>query len=92
MDSHISQYYVQQSAALSEGMSTVSKMEQNICALAMGQVFLLNLFYDVPVKLVSGALLFIAVAITTPYWQSLAQTFRKRALGHVETSDKIGTR
>jgi hypothetical protein len=41
--------------------------------VAMGQVFLLNLFYDVPVKLVSGQLLFIAVAITSPYWRSLAQ-------------------
>lgn len=49
-----------------------------ITIVAMGQVFLLNLFYDVPVKLVSGALLFIAVAITTPYWQSLARTVFQR--------------
>lgn len=45
---------------------------------AMGQVFLLNLFYDVPVKLVSGQLLFISVAITTPYWRSLAQMVFQR--------------
>ena len=49
-----------------------------IAVVAMGQVFLLNLFYDVPVKLVSGQLLFIAVAITTPYWRSLAQTVLQR--------------
>jgi len=40
---------------------------------AMGQVFLLNLTYDVPVKLVSGQLLLVAVAITAPYWRRLAQ-------------------
>ena len=45
-----------------------------IAIVAMGQVFLLNLFYDVPVKLVSGQLFFIAVAITTPYWRTLART------------------
>lgn len=45
---------------------------------AMGQVFLLNLFYDVPVKLVSGALFFIAVAITSPYWRGLAQMVFQR--------------
>jgi hypothetical protein len=48
--------------------------------VAMGQVFLLNLFYDVPVKLVSGQLLFVAIAITSPYWRSLAQmTFQRGA-------------
>ncbi|MDH6198255.1 hypothetical protein M2272_004914 [Mycobacterium frederiksbergense] len=45
---------------------------------AMGQVFLLNLFYDVSVKLVSGQLLLIAIAITTPYWRSLAQVVFQR--------------
>ena len=49
-----------------------------IAIVAMGQVFLLNLFYDVPVKLVSGQLLFIAVAITSPYWRSLAQMVFQR--------------
>lgn len=49
-----------------------------IAIVAMGQVFLLNLFYDVPVKLVSGSLLFIAVAITSPYWRSLAQMVFQR--------------
>jgi len=49
-----------------------------IAIVAMGQVFLLNLFYDVPVKLVSGQLLFIAIAITSPYWRSLAQMVFQR--------------
>ncbi|TWS23432.1 hypothetical protein FK268_14185 [Tsukamurella sputi] len=37
-----------------------------IAIVAMGQVFLLNLFYDVPVKLVAGELLIVAVALTLP--------------------------
>lgn len=49
-----------------------------IAIVAMGQVFLLNLFYDVPVKLVSGQLLLIGVAITAPYWRSLAQLVFQR--------------
>jgi hypothetical protein len=49
-----------------------------IAIFAMGQVFLLNLFYDVPVKLVSGQLLIIAIAITSPYWRSLAQMVFQR--------------
>jgi hypothetical protein len=49
-----------------------------IAIVAMGQVFLLNLFYDVPVKLVSGQLLLTAVAITSPYWRSLAQMVFQR--------------
>lgn len=40
---------------------------------AMGQVFLLNLCYDVPVKLVSGQLFLVAIAITAPYWRSVAR-------------------
>lgn len=44
-----------------------------LAVFAMGQVFLLNLCYDVPVKLVSGQLLIVAIAITAPYWRSLAR-------------------
>ncbi|MHC9291354.1 hypothetical protein ACRCUN_02750 [Mycobacterium sp. LTG2003] len=46
--------------------------------VAMGQVFLLNLFYDVPVKQVSGQLLLIAVGITAPYWRTLAVALLQR--------------
>jgi hypothetical protein len=49
-----------------------------IAIFAMGQVFLLNLFYDVPVKLESGELLFSAIAITSPYWRSLAHMVFQR--------------
>lgn len=49
-----------------------------IAIVAMGQVFLLNLCYDVPVKQVSGQLLLIAVAITAPYWRPLARVVLQR--------------
>lgn len=42
-----------------------------LAIFAMGQVFLLNLCYDVPVKLVSGQLLIVAIAVTAPYWRPL---------------------
>jgi hypothetical protein len=42
-----------------------------LAIVAMAQVFLLNLCYDVPVKLLSGTLLAIAVAITFPYWSNV---------------------
>lgn len=35
-----------------------------VAIVAMGQVFLLNLFYDVPVKIVAGELLIVAIALT----------------------------
>lgn len=44
-----------------------------LAIFAMGQVFLLNLCYDVPVKLVSGQLLIVAIAITAPYWRPLTR-------------------
>lgn len=39
--------------------------------VATAQVFLMNLFYDVPVKLVSFELFVIAVALSVPYWPNL---------------------
>lgn len=42
-----------------------------LAMLAMAQVFLLNLCYDVPVKLLSGTLLATAIAITFPYWSNM---------------------
>lgn len=39
--------------------------------VAMTQVFLLNLLYDVPVKLVSGGLLLITAALLVPYLPNL---------------------
>ncbi|MFC7753903.1 hypothetical protein [Tsukamurella soli] len=44
-----------------------------IAVVAMTQVFLLNLCYDVPVKLVSGEMLLIALGLTSPYWRPLAR-------------------
>ncbi|MFN3008338.1 hypothetical protein [Mycolicibacterium wolinskyi] len=49
-----------------------------LAIVAMGQVFLLNLFYDVPVKQISGQLLLIAIGITAPYWRSLAAMLLQR--------------
>ncbi|MBA0046613.1 hypothetical protein [Mycobacteroides sp. LB1] len=40
---------------------------------AMGQVFLLNMTYDVPVKQVSGELFLIAIAVTAPMWPNLVR-------------------
>ena len=63
-----------------------------IAIVAMGQVFLLNLFFDVPVKLVSGQLLFIAIAITSPYWRSLAQlVFQRGTLEPVALWPALGS-
>lgn len=42
-----------------------------LAIVAMAQVFLLNLCYDVPVKILSGALLATAIAITAPYWPNV---------------------
>ncbi|WP_248489388.1 hypothetical protein [Tsukamurella sp. PLM1] len=39
--------------------------------VATTQVFMMNLFYDVPVKIVSGELFVIAVALTVPYLPNL---------------------
>jgi hypothetical protein len=39
--------------------------------IAMAQVFVLNMTYDVPVKLAVGELLLVAVGITAPYWSNL---------------------
>ncbi|WP_019202392.1 hypothetical protein [Tsukamurella sp. 1534] len=41
-----------------------------LALVATAQVFLLNLFYDVPVKIVSGELFVIAVALSVPYWRN----------------------
>jgi hypothetical protein len=46
-----------------------------LAMLAMTQVFLLNLCYDVPVKLLSGTLLATAIAITFPYWSNVLRVF-----------------
>ncbi|MGH3726123.1 MAG: hypothetical protein ACRDUS_18595 [Mycobacterium sp.] len=45
---------------------------------AMGQVFLLNMTYDVPVKQVSGELFVIAVAVTAPLWPNLVRVVFNR--------------
>ncbi|MET9328123.1 hypothetical protein [Tsukamurella sp. NPDC003166] len=49
-----------------------------LAIVAMGQVFLLNLFYDVPVKIVSGELLVVAVALTAPYLPNLLRVVFNR--------------
>ncbi|BCZ24243.1 hypothetical protein MYSE111917_05520 [Mycobacterium senriense] len=46
--------------------------------MAMAQVFILNMAYDVPVKLAVGELLLVAVGITVPYWSNLARVVFNR--------------
>jgi hypothetical protein len=46
--------------------------------IATTQIFLLNLTYDVPVKLVSGQLFLVAIGITSPYWSNLARVVFNR--------------
>lgn len=50
-----------------------------LAVVALTQVFVLNLCYDVPVKLVSGTLLVSAIALTKPYWANIASVVRNRA-------------
>ncbi|WP_246208071.1 hypothetical protein [Tsukamurella spumae] len=49
-----------------------------LAIVAMAQVFLLNLFYDVPVKIVAGELLVVAVALTAPYLPNLLRVVFNR--------------
>lgn len=46
--------------------------------IAMAQVFVLNMTYDVPVKLAVGELLLIAIGITSPYWPNLIRVVFNR--------------
>lgn len=46
--------------------------------IAMAQVFVLNMTYDVPVKLAVGELLLIAIGITSPYWSNLIRVVFNR--------------
>lgn len=41
--------------------------------IATAQVFILNMSYDVPVKVVAGELFAVAVGITAPYWPNLVR-------------------
>ncbi|WP_067709663.1 hypothetical protein [Nocardia yamanashiensis] len=50
-----------------------------LAAIAMAQVFLLNLCYDVPVKIVSGTLLATAIAIAVPYLPNLIRALTNTA-------------
>ncbi|WP_461166930.1 hypothetical protein [Tsukamurella serpentis] len=52
-----------------------------LAIVAMGQVFALNLFYDVPVKIVSGQLLIVAVALTWPFLPNLLRVALNRPPG-----------
>lgn len=47
-------------------------------AIAMAQVLLLNMTYDVPVKLAVGELFLMAIGITSPYWSNLARVLFNR--------------
>lgn len=47
-------------------------------ATAMAQVLLLNVTYDVPVKLAVGELFLIAIGIASPYWSNLARVLLNR--------------
>lgn len=46
--------------------------------ISTAQVFLLNMTYDVPVKLVAAQLFLVAIAITCPYWPNLARVIFNR--------------
>lgn len=52
-----------------------------LAVVASAQIFLLNLFYDVPVKILSGELLIISVALTVPYWPNLIRVLLNRGGG-----------
>lgn len=59
--------------------------------LAMAQVFVLNLAYDVPVKLAVGELLLVAIGITWPYWSNLlCVVFNRRETRPVESWSPLG--
>lgn len=47
-------------------------------AMAMAQVFVLNVTYDVPVKLAVGELFLVAIGITSPYWSNLMRVVFNR--------------
>ena len=47
-------------------------------AMAMAQVLVLNMTYDVPVKLAVGELLLVAIGITSPYWSNLMRVVFNR--------------
>lgn len=46
--------------------------------VAMAQVYVLNMTYDVPVKLAVGELLLVAIGITSPYWSNLMRVVLNR--------------
>ena len=46
--------------------------------IGTAQVFLLNMTYDVSVKLASGLLFVVAIGITSPYWSNLARVVFNR--------------
>lgn len=46
--------------------------------VATTQIFLLNMSYDVPVKLVAGELLVVGIGITAPYWPNLMRVVFNR--------------
>ena len=46
--------------------------------MAMAQVFVLNMTYDVPVKLAVGELLLVAIGLTSPYWSNLMRVVLNR--------------
>lgn len=46
--------------------------------MAMAQVFVLNMTYEVPVKLAVGELLLVAIGITSPYWSNLIRVVFNR--------------
>lgn len=49
-----------------------------VSVMATAQVFILNMAYDVPVKLVAGELFVMAIGITAPYWPNLVRVVFNR--------------
>jgi hypothetical protein len=59
--------------------------------MAMAQVFILNMTYDVPVKLAVGELLLVAIGITSPYWSNLVRVvFNRGETRPIETWMPLG--
>jgi len=59
--------------------------------IATAQVFLLNMTYDVPVKLVAAQLFLVAIGITSPFWANLVRVvFNRGGTRPVELWSPLG--
>ncbi len=63
-----------------------------LCAVvSTTQIFLLNITYDVPVKLVSAQMVLVAIGLTGPYWSNLARVvFNRGGTSPISMAAPIG--